>query len=366
MIAIAAAVVLIVIGSIFLIVTHAATSTTAVEPELGTKSGNATTASDSSASGGKYLAFNAPSTGGGGGGGGGGGTGGGNVSSSNPCPGNPAPAKWNHVVVLIFENKTYSQVIGSGAPYITNLAKQCGTSTKWNDANYNVDGSKNGSYASKPNYATYTSGVPPTVHKLTNDQYSTTTNVDNIFNRLRLAGKSVKSYNPGTAGHCSSGNFPGAYHDALRYYTDVGAQSSDPSTFCNQHDVNIGDFTKDANANNLPAFSFVLPTNDQNMHNNSISSGDTWAKDFLTPFFDSAAYKAGDTALFFVWDEDTNIPNVLAAPSIKPGSHPTVSSGSNPISHYSALRTWQEMLGLSPFLGNSGQAPSLLSFYNGK
>ncbi|HET8708709.1 MAG TPA: hypothetical protein VFL85_00335, partial [Candidatus Saccharimonadales bacterium] len=74
----------------------------------------------------------------------------------------------------------------------------------------------------------------------------------------------------------------------------------------------------------------------------------------------------GDTALFFVWDEDTNIPNVLAAPSIKPGSHPTVPSGSNPISHYSALRTWQEMLGLSPFLGNSGQAPSLLSFYNGK
>ncbi|HET8708711.1 MAG TPA: alkaline phosphatase family protein [Candidatus Saccharimonadales bacterium] len=357
----AAALAVIVIGSIFLIATHAATSTTAVEPELGTKSGNASIINDSSASGGKYIVFGSqnqtpppPAS---------------NVSSSNPCPGNAAPAKWNHVVVLIFENKGYSDVIGSGqSPYITSLAAKCGTYKNWKDADYRVDGTKDRStdYNSKPNYATYMSGVSPSVSKITTDDFSTTTGVDNIFNRLRQAGISTKSYQPGPAGQCSKDNYNGAYHDAMRYFTDVGGQSSDPTTFCNQHDVNIGDFMTDVNSGKLPAFSVVYPTNDQNTHDNSISSGDTWAKNFLTPFFDSDQYKSGDTALFFVWDEDTPIPNVLAAPSVKPGSSPTIPSGSYPISHFSALRTWQEMLGLSPFLGNSGQAPSLLSFYNGK
>lgn len=356
-IALGAAIVLIIIGTIFLIATHAATSTTAVEPELGTKSGNATTASDTSASGGKYLAFGSqatpppPNN---------------NISSANPCPGNPAPSKWKHIVVLIDENKTYSQVIGSiDAPYITGLVAKCGTSPKWNDANYNVDGSNNGSYNSKPHYGVYTSGVAPTVSGITTDTYSTTTNVDNIFNRMRLAGMSVKSYVGGASASCGHGDFDGDYHDPMRYYTDIGGQSTDPTTFCNTHDVSLDNFLTDANNNSLPALSFIIPNNDENMHNTGIPVGDNWAKSMLDPLFDSTPYKEGDTAVFFLWDEDTNIPNVLISPSIRPGSRPTIPSGSNPISHYSALRTWEDMLGISPYLGDSGKAPSLLNYYNG-
>jgi hypothetical protein len=355
-VAISVAVAIIAIGTIFLIATKAATPTTAVETELGTKSGNATAANDTSASGGQYIGFNAPATPP---------PSGSNVSSTTPCVGNAAPAQWKHIVVLMFENKTYSSVIGSSnAPYITSLASKCGSYTAWKDANYKVTGSSDGSYNSKPNYATLTSGVPPSVHGLKDDSYSTTSSVDNIFNRFNNAGKSQKTYQPGPAGQCSTSNYSGAYHDAMRYYTNIGAQSSSPSTFCNTHDVNISTFMTDVNAGNLPNFSIVLPTNDQNMHNNSISSGDTWAKDFLNPLLDSAQYKSGDTAIFFLWDEDTPIPNVLIAPSIKAGSHPSAPSG-NPISHFSATRTWQEMLGLSPTLGDTGQAPSLLNYYNG-
>ena len=78
----------------------------------------------------------------------------------------------------------------------------------------------------------------------------------------------------------------------------------------------------------------------------------------------SQAYANGDLAIFFLWDEDTPIPNVLLAPSVIPGTKIPAPTG-NPISHFSALRTWEEMLDL-PLLGDTGAAPSLLPFLEGR
>jgi len=85
----------------------------------------------------------------------------------------------------------------------------------------------------------------------------------------------------------------------------------------------------------------------------------------LTPLLNSNQYKSGDTAVFFLWDEDTPIPNVFMAPSIKPGSSPVAPSATQPIGHFTTLRTVEEMLGVSPFLGDTGKASSLLNYYDG-
>lgn len=346
------------LGTGLLLISRASTFSVAIEPENGNLSTEVSKISDASASNGSAVAFaNKQTTG--------------EINSNNPCPGQAKPAKWNHVVVLMFENKQYSEVINpSKAPYISALASKCGSYANWYDADYKVNGQKEASYYSKPNYATLTSGVPPSVHGMKDDSYSTTSSVDNIINRLIKIGKNTKSYVAGTSCSCAKSNFSGAYHDPMRYYTNLGAQSSSTSTYCNTHDVSIDNFMKDVNANSLPELSFILPTNSQNMHDNAIgnssTSGDVWAQNFLTPLFDSQAYKNGDLAVFFLWDEDTPLPNVLIAPSVKPGSHPSLASGSFPISHYSALKTWQEMLAVpQPFVGDSGQAPSLLNYYNG-
>ena len=111
----------------------------------------------------------------------------------------------------------------------------------------------------------------------------------------------------------------------------------------------------------LPAFSMILPTKDHSMHSNSTSSGDTYAQTILDPLLNSQAYAKGDVAIFFLWDEDSPIPNVLLAPSIVPGSKVPAPVG-NPVSHFSALRTWEEMLDL-PLLGDTKLAPSLLPFF---
>ena len=277
------------------------------------------------------------------------------ANAANPCLGAAAPAQWKHIVVLMFENKTYDQVIGP-APYITSLADRCATAPRWNDANRKVDGSSDGRYVSKPNYATLTNGLSPSGHGLTNDTYSTTTDVDNIYNQLRQAGQTFKDYYEAEAGGCDV-RFSGDYHDPIRYYTNV-------ADICSEHDVPLSTFMADVNSGTLPAFSMILPTNDHNMHDNSVASGDDYARTILEPLLNSQAYANGDLAIFFLWDENTPIPNVVIAPSVIPGTRMTVQTG-NPISHFSALRTWEEMLHL-PLLGDTGGAPSLLPYLEGR
>jgi len=277
------------------------------------------------------------------------------ADAANPCIGAPAPAHWQHIVVLIFENKSYDEVIGP-APYITRLASQCAAAINWQDANSKVDGSEDGNYKSKPSYATLTSGVSPSVHGLIDDNYRAKTDVDNIYHQLDLAGISFKDYYEGWPGGCRM-RFRGDYHDPIRYYRNV-------ADICNAPDVPLSRFLRDVNNGDLPAFSMILPAKKHTMHDNDIASGDQYAQSILDPLLNSQAYARGDMAVFFLWDENTPIPNVLLAPSIVPGTTIAVLTG-NPVSHFSALRTWEEMLGL-PLLGDTPQAPSLLPFFDNR
>ena len=276
------------------------------------------------------------------------------ANAANPCLGAPAPSQWKHVVVLMFENRSYKEVIGR-APYITSLADKCATAPNWSDADYCVDGTLDGNYHSKPSYATLTNGLPPSIHGLTTDSYKQQTDVDNIYHQLSLAGLTFKDYYEGDPGGCEV-VFDGKYHDPIRYYTNV-------ADICSEHDVPLSTFLTDLNSGNLPVFSMIVPNNQHNMHDNSVASGDAYAQSLLDPLLNSQAYANGDLAIFFLWDEDTPIPNVILAPSIVPGTKISVSSG-NPISHFSALRTWEEMLGL-PLLGDTNAAPSLLPSLEG-
>ncbi|MGE5435508.1 MAG: phosphoesterase, partial [Candidatus Doudnabacteria bacterium] len=60
-----------------------------------------------------------------------------------------ARRRYRHVVWIVFENKQYSQIIGSpNAPYINKVANQCGLAT-----NFYAE-----AHPSLPNYIAMTSG----------------------------------------------------------------------------------------------------------------------------------------------------------------------------------------------------------------
>jgi hypothetical protein len=86
----------------------------------------------------------------------------------------------------------------------------------------------------------------------------------------------------------------------------------------------------------------------------------------------SRAYKQGNTAVFITWDEDASFSNslcpklncdhiatILVGASIRPGTRSAL-----PFSHYSLLRTTEELLGLNQYLGQAQAAKSMSTAFH--
>jgi hypothetical protein len=268
------------------------------------------------------------------------------ASSSGPC-GTAAspPASWAHVVWIVFENHSYSQIIGArSARYFNQLAGQCGLATNYHAV----------SYPSLPNYIAMTSGDTwgiaddnaPASHPLT---------VASIYSQLKSAGKSWRDYEESAPSNCpqvSSGTYA-VKHDPAPYYTTIAAD-------CALWDVPMGttssgSFLTDLQNGTLPDFSFVTPNLCDDMHDCSIRAGDNWLKSRMPLILGSSAYQAGQTAVFVTFDEDgggagNHVVTIVVSPSTPSGA--TSATG---FSHYSLLRTTEEMLDL-PLLAHAGDS----------
>jgi hypothetical protein len=109
-------------------------------------------------------------------------------------------------------------------------------------------------------------------------------------------------------------------------------------------------------ANISARFTFVTPNLCSDMHDCSVSTGDSWLAGFLPQLLASSQYRAGKTAVFVTFDEgsgDNHIVTIVVAPAVHTGAR----SGTA-YTHYSLLRTTEEMLGLG-LLGNARSATSM-------
>ena len=271
--------------------------------------------------------------------------------SAGPCGTAPsAPSTYTHVIWLWMENHRYADVVGNtSAPYTSQLVHQCGAAT-----NYAIVGSP-----SLPNYIGATSGStfgiaddnPPSSHVLTGD---------NLFRQVRAAGMTEKSYQESMTSNCLLSN-SGTYavkHNPAAYY----AGGSD-RTACQADNVPMGttasgSFLNDLNSGTLPNFSFITPNLCNDTHDCSVATGDSWLQSWVPKILASSAYQSGNTALIIMWDEYTPMPNVVITPSTPPG---TLSGTA--FSHYSLLRSTEEMLGITTYLGGAGAATSMRSAF---
>jgi hypothetical protein len=272
------------------------------------------------------------------------------VANGAPATGGPcgttagAPATWDHVVWIVFENKTYSQIIGSAdAPYINSIAKQCGSAS-----NFFAE-----THPSLPNYIAMTSGSPqgitddsdPSAHPL---------NVASIFSQLGSGWRALQDSMPSNCALSNSGQYA-VRHNPAAYYTNIRTQ-------CQSQDVAL------APAPDISArFTFITPNLCHDMHSSScgtdtateVKNGDSWLSGFLPAALGSAQYRAGRTAIFITWDEDDysstqHIATLVLAPSVPAGT--TVATTFN---HYSMLRTTEQMLGLGIYVGGAVTATSM-------
>ncbi|HYX85992.1 MAG TPA: alkaline phosphatase family protein [Gaiellales bacterium] len=256
---------------------------------------------------------------------------------SSPCGTASQASGYQHVVWIVMENKRYDHIIGSpDAPYINSLAKQCGLAT-----NFYAE-----AHPSLPNYIAMTSGSTqgitddktPAAHPLA---------VPSIFSQLGSQG--WRALEEGMTANCwlsDSGSYV-VHHNPAAYYTTIRSD-------CQNQDIPLAS-KPDVSA----AFTFITPDNCHNMHSCPVSTGDAWLAAFLPSILTSRTYAAGDTAVFLTWDEaekrapTNHIPTIVIAPSVPAGTQSATA-----FTHYSMLRTAEELLGL-PMLGNAATASSM-------
>jgi len=262
-----------------------------------------------------------------------------------------------HVVMVMEENSSYSTVVGvtSVWPNLNQLIAQGALPT-----NYYSD-----THPSIGNYFMLTTG-----QILTNDDNSTTVEaVDNIARRMLATGMTFKVYAEGITQGYVGGN-TGLYlirHNPYALLSDV---ASNPAV-ANVVICPFSQFATDLAANNLPAFSFIVPDVNDDAHNGTPQQADTWLQtNVVTPLSASAAFQSGgDGVLIVEFDEaatsDTthgggHVSPVLWGPNVLAGYTQT---SSTVYQHESMLRTVMEALGLQNPPGNAATAPSMSEFF---
>ena len=250
------------------------------------------------------------------------------------------------------ENRTYSSVLGSGsaAPKLSAYAGKCGLATQ----SYAV------THPSLPNYLAATSGSTGGVSSDCSPT-SCPQKRGSLFGQLQTAGKQWRGYVESMPSKCSlsiSGRY-GPKHNPAVYFTPV-------RTRCRSWDVPMGGAngafaTALANAS-LPSFSFVTPDMCHDGHDCSTSTADSWLGTWLGRITTSRAYRAGDTAVFVTWDEgvgsDQHIATVVIAPTVPRGTR-----SATRFTHYSLLRTTEDLLGL-PRLGAAARARTMRTAFH--
>jgi hypothetical protein len=237
-----------------------------------------------------------------------------------------------YVQLVIFENEGYGQIVGSSsAPYITKLAKTWANMTQ----------SSAIGHPSEPNYLALFSG---STQGVTSDACPVSFSVPSLGGELLAAGLTFTGYaesmpSNGFTG-CTSGTLYARKHVPWTDFTDVpaansivypGALSSPPSRF-----------------------TWITPNMCDDMHDCSVATGDTWASKNLPNLI--AWDKANNGVLILTFDENDGSPGnriaTILAGNVNPGAY------SQKITHYSVLRTIENIFGLAP-LGKSATATAI-------
>jgi hypothetical protein len=247
-----------------------------------------------------------------------------------------SPRRYDHVVWIVMENKSYKDLIGSSpdSAFIRLVAAGCGAAT-----NFHAE-----AHPSLPNYIAMTSG---STHGIRDDANPSAHRVKgpSIFSQLGGRWRALQESMPKPCARTPSGLYA-PKHNPAAYYTRIARA-------CSKQDVRLSS-RPDLSAR----FTFITPNLCHDSHSCSVRTGDRYLAALVPKIVKSAEYRAGKTALFITYDEDdgsasNQIPTVVVAPHVRPGTRPAAR-----FTHYSLLRTTEDMLGLK-HLGAARRAPSM-------
>jgi hypothetical protein len=264
------------------------------------------------------------------------------ITAAIPTPGltstpSPEEAKiplFDHILVILFENRDFQQVIGNRElPAFNQLASQNVLLTQY----YAV------THPSLPNYIALIGGD---TFGISSDCTNCFINQTSLPDLIEGSGRTWKTYQEGLPSPCFVGN-SGEYaqkHDPFIYFDPI---RNSPDR-CKNDIVSLKDLNRDLAANQLPNYAFVMPNLCHSGHDCSLTVGDRWLSQVIQELQTSQAL--GQSYLIFItFDESSSddssccglpaeaggrVPAILISPQAKSGY-----KDETPLSHYSLLKT---------------------------
>ena len=263
------------------------------------------------------------------------------------------------VFVIVMDGQNWSNVMGSSsAPYLNGLLP----TAAYASAYFTPPGVS----TTLPNHLWLEAGsslgvnldTPPSVsHQSTNIHLTTL---------LMNAGISWKTYQEGVPGSQCPVTSSGLYNteqNPFVYFDDVTSGSS----VCLAHVRPYTELAADLSSNTVARYNFIKPDACHSMHqacpsiSDAVKQGDLWLSQEVPRILASAAYQTGG-ALFITWDHggapDVPIGMVVLSPFARKGY-----TNSIRYTHGSALRTFEEILGIPNLLGDAAAQTSLRDLF---
>ncbi|WP_181442307.1 alkaline phosphatase family protein [Streptomyces tateyamensis] len=254
------------------------------------------------------------------------------VTAATPALAAAGVPRPDHVVLVIFENTSESSIIGnSQAPYFNQLAT----------SGANFTDSHAIEHPSEPNYLDLFSGSNQGV---TDDSCPHTFSTDNEGAQLIAKGLTFKGYSEDlpSAGStaCTSGKYARKHNPWVNFSNVPTADNQPFSAFPT-------DFTQ------LPTVSWVVPNLCNDIHDCSISTGDTWFRTHLDAYAQWA--KTHNSLLITTFDEDDSSTSANQITTLFNGQSVKTGTYGEHLDHFGVLRTIEDMYGL-PYAGSAAQA----------
>jgi phosphatidylinositol-3-phosphatase len=251
-----------------------------------------------------------------------------------------------HLIVVVEENHSFEQIIGSpAAPFLNHLATHGTLLTH----DYAVG------HPSLPNYVALLSGRIP----IRDDCRACTFAGPTLVDQLEARHLSWAAYLQGLPRPCSMVTRRGEYTEAVDPFMHAARVRDHPARCARV--LPFSRFHSDLAGGRLPTVVFVMPDLRHEMHSGPVRVADAWLRRLVAELQANPVWRL-DTRLVVTFDEGTRhdvrsccdglgyggrIPTIVTGPRVPWGRDAT------PYTHYSLLRSIEATYGL-PFLGHAG------------
>lgn len=256
-------------------------------------------------------------------------------SPASAANGVPLPS---HVVVVVMENHSYSEIIGgTSAPYIKSLSQSGANFTQ----SFAV------THPSEPNYLALFSG---STQGITDDSCPHTFSTANLGQELIAAGDTFTGYSESMPSDGYTGCQSGQYYRKHNPWVNFSNVPSSSNRVFSEFPTNFS---------TLPSVSIVVPNICNDMHDCSIGTGDTWLKNHIDSYVQWA--KTNNSVLMLTFDEDDHSQS-NQIPTVFTGQHVKTGNFSEHINHYNVLRTLEDAYSL-PYAGQSANVSPITDIW---